>query len=102
MLSNVNEKGKVWKGGGGQMSHIHSQFGRWQCECSANFWVNVCRSKGGLDGNVNVRQSFCKFFTFDTQKLVQIKKMHVKWHAQVRSWHELWLVKERNTCQLTC
>ena len=50
--------------------------------------------------SVYVWQSFCKFFTFDTQKLVQ-KTMHVNWHKQYRSWHVLWLVKKQITHQLT-
>ena len=44
--------------------------------------------------------SFCKFLTFDTQKLAHTK-MHIIWHAQLRNWHVLWLVKENTTCQLT-
>ena len=36
--------------------------------------------------SVYVWKSFCKFFTFDTQKLAP-KNMHVDWHAQFRSWH---------------
>jgi hypothetical protein len=50
--------------------------------------------------SVYVWQSFCKFFSFDTQKLAQ-KKMHVNWHAHSRNWHVLWLVKKKITRQLT-
>ena len=50
--------------------------------------------------SVYVWQSFCKFFSFDTQKLAQ-KKMHINWHAQSRNWHVLWLVKKKTARQLT-
>ena len=33
------------------------------------------------------------FFTFDTRKLAN--KMHVNWHARLRIWHVVWLVREK-------
>ena len=35
------------------------------------------------------------FFTFDTRKLAN--KMHVNWHARLRIWHVVWLVREKKT-----
>ena len=43
----------------------------------------------------------CKSFWYLTRKNSHQNKIHVNWHAQFRFWHVVWLVKKKNTPQLT-
>ena len=70
-----------------------------QGACIPSFYPYNSSPDSAVRTSVYVWQSFCKFFTFDMQKLapknkIEGTKLHINWDAQFRSWHILWLVKK--------